>query len=81
MAVWGDSFPKLNQYQIAETTCMNRPLTFSIVTPSYRNSEWLKLCIASIQAVVDIEPLVAPATGGTFQPETHELRDLYPAKS
>jgi glycosyltransferase involved in cell wall biosynthesis len=27
---------------------MNHPLTFSIITPSFRNSAWLKLCIASV---------------------------------
>jgi glycosyltransferase involved in cell wall biosynthesis len=35
---------------------------------------------ASVQAVLDIEPLVAPAAGRTFQIKAHELRDLHPAK-
>ena len=36
------------------------PLTFSIVTPSFRNSEWLKLCIASVadQEGVKLEHIV-----------------------
>jgi len=39
---------------------MNRPLSFSIVTPSFRSSEWLKLCIASVadQAGVEREHIV-----------------------
>ena len=42
---------------------MNHRLTFSIVTPSYRNSEWLKLCIASVadQAGVEVEHIVQDA--------------------
>src|ERR1700677_4908769 len=37
-----------------------RRLTFSIVTPSFRNSEWLKLCIASVadQQGVELEHIV-----------------------
>jgi glycosyltransferase involved in cell wall biosynthesis len=37
-----------------------RHLTFSIITPSYKNSEWLKLCIASVadQQGVDLEHIV-----------------------
>ena len=35
--------------------CMNRPLSFSIVTPSFRSSEWLKLCIASVADQVGVE--------------------------
>lgn len=36
------------------------PLTFSIITPSFRNSTWLKLCIASVadQAGVTVEHIV-----------------------
>ena len=39
---------------------MNRPLTFSIITPSFRNSAWLKLCIASVadQSGVEVEHIV-----------------------
>ena len=39
---------------------MNQPPTFSIVTPSFRNSEWLKLCIASVadQRGVQVEHIV-----------------------
>ena len=35
-------------------------MTLSIVTPSFRNSEWLKLCIASVadQAEVEVEHIV-----------------------
>ena len=35
-------------------------MRFSIVTPSFRNSEWLKLCVASVadQADVDVEHIV-----------------------
>jgi len=33
----------------------DRPLTFSIVTPSFRNSGWLKLCIASVADQQDVE--------------------------
>jgi glycosyltransferase involved in cell wall biosynthesis len=35
-------------------------VTFSIITPSFRNSEWLKLCIASVadQAGVKVEHIV-----------------------
>ena len=37
-----------------------RHLTFSIVTPSFRNSDWLKLCIASVadQTGVELEHIV-----------------------
>jgi glycosyltransferase involved in cell wall biosynthesis len=39
---------------------MSRPLTFSIITPSFRSSEWLKLCIASVadQSGVEVEHIV-----------------------
>jgi glycosyltransferase involved in cell wall biosynthesis len=39
---------------------MNSPVTFSIITPSYRNSEWLRLCIASVadQRGVAVEHIV-----------------------
>src|ERR1041385_3047711 len=35
-------------------------LSFSIITPSYRNSEWLRLCVASIadQQGVELEHIV-----------------------
>ena len=35
----------------------------SIVTPSFRNSEWLKLCVASVadQAGVEVEHIVQDA--------------------
>src|SRR6202030_3398287 len=38
-------------------------MKFSIVTPSFRNSEWLKLCIASVadQEGVDLEHIVQDA--------------------
>lgn len=38
-------------------------MKFSIVTPSFRNSEWLKLCIASVadQEGVDVEHIVQDA--------------------
>jgi glycosyltransferase involved in cell wall biosynthesis len=38
----------------------NSPVTFSIITPSFRNSEWLKLCIASVadQQGVELEHIV-----------------------
>ena len=37
-----------------------RPMKFSIVTPSFRNSDWLKLCIASVadQSGVELEHIV-----------------------
>jgi len=36
------------------------PVTSSIITPSYRNSQWLKLCIASVadQQGVELEHIV-----------------------
>jgi glycosyltransferase involved in cell wall biosynthesis len=36
------------------------PMTFSIITPSFRNSSWLKLCIASVadQSGVEFEHIV-----------------------
>jgi glycosyltransferase involved in cell wall biosynthesis len=36
---------------------------FSIVTPSFRNSDWLKLCVASVadQAGVEVEHIVQDA--------------------
>jgi glycosyltransferase involved in cell wall biosynthesis len=42
---------------------MPQPLKFSIITPSFRNSAWLKLCIASVadQAGVEREPIVQDA--------------------
>jgi glycosyltransferase involved in cell wall biosynthesis len=38
----------------------NLPLKFSIITPSFRNSEWLKICIASVadQKGVAVEHIV-----------------------
>jgi glycosyltransferase involved in cell wall biosynthesis len=44
----------------ADTAGGKRRLTFSIITPSYRNSEWLKLCIASVadQPGVELEHIV-----------------------
>src|SRR5262249_10318369 len=38
-------------------------MQFSIVTPSYRNSQWLKLCIASVadQEGVEVEHIVQDA--------------------
>ena len=35
-------------------------MTFSIITPSFRNSNWLKLCIASVadQSGVEVEHIV-----------------------
>jgi len=45
-----------------ETSVMTptQPLKFSIITPSFRNSAWLKLCIASVadQQGVELEHLV-----------------------
>jgi len=39
---------------------LKRPLTFSIITPSFRNSAWLKMCIASVadQQGVELEHIV-----------------------
>jgi len=38
-------------------------MKISIVTPSFRNSEWLKLCVASVadQAGVEVEHIVQDA--------------------
>ena len=38
-------------------------MKFSIVTPSFRNSDWLKLCVASVadQAGADVEHIVQDA--------------------
>ncbi len=38
-------------------------MKFSIVTPSFRNSDWLKLCVASVadQAGVEVEHIVQDA--------------------
>lgn len=41
---------------------MGEPMTFSIVTPSFRNSNWLKLCIASVaDQSVSLEHIVQDA--------------------
>src|SRR5215831_17901881 len=42
------------------STADQRHLTFSIITPSYKNSAWLKLCIASVadQKGVELEHIV-----------------------
>ena len=47
-------FPK------ASSPAVGRPLKFSIITPSFRSSNWLKLCIASVadQQGVEFEHLV-----------------------
>lgn len=39
---------------------IKRAMKFSIITPSFRSSEWLKLCIASVadQAGVDVEHII-----------------------
>ena len=39
---------------------MPQPLSFSIIAPSFRNSAWLKLCIASVadQQGVEVEHIV-----------------------
>ena len=43
-----------------DTSFARRPLKFSIITPSYKNSAWLKLCIASVadQQGVELEHIV-----------------------
>ena len=40
--------------------CNNGQVKFSVVTPSFRNSNWLKLCIASVadQQGVEVEHIV-----------------------
>jgi len=44
-------------------TRIQPPMTFSIVTPSFRNSNWLRLCIASVadQGGVEVEHIVQDA--------------------
>jgi glycosyltransferase involved in cell wall biosynthesis len=53
-------------------------MTFSIITPSFRNSNWLKLCIASVadQAGVEFEHLVqdAGSDDGTLDWLPHDRR-------
>jgi len=45
------------------TTAKNRLMRFSIITPSFRQSEWLKLCIASVadQQGIEVEHIVQDA--------------------
>ncbi|MGA2140537.1 MAG: glycosyltransferase family 2 protein [Verrucomicrobiia bacterium] len=63
-----------------ETTikCNLRGVDFSIVTPSFRNSKWLKLCIASIadQGGVTLEHIVqdAGSDDGTLEWLVHDRR-------
>jgi len=56
---------------------MNK-LKFSIITPSYRNSEWLKLCIASVadQRGVELEHIVQDSCSndGTLDWLPHDQR-------
>ena len=49
-----------NARLMAASPATSRPLTFSIITPSFRNSKWLKLCIASVadQQGVQLEHIV-----------------------
>jgi len=55
-----------------------RRVDFSIVTPSFRNSNWLKLCIASVadQQGVSVEHIVqdAGSDDGTLDWLTHDQR-------
>ena len=57
---------------------MRPPLTFSIVTPSFRNSAWLKLCIASVadQQGVELEHIVQDSCSddGTQEWLPHDTR-------
>ena len=55
-------------------------MKFSIVTPSFRNSSWLKLCIASVadqpgvdfSLAPDFSPVMMPGNHrGTFQRLSH----------
>ena len=43
--------------------CQAQGMKFSIITPSFRNSEWLKLCVASVadQSGVKFEHIVQDA--------------------
>jgi glycosyltransferase involved in cell wall biosynthesis len=45
---------------LVQDNTIPRALKFSIITPSFRNSEWLKLCIASVadQRGVEVEHIV-----------------------
>src|SRR5471032_2661468 len=49
--------PKLQKTPVA---AKNSALKFSVITPSFRNSNWLKLCIASVadQQGVEFEHIV-----------------------
>src|SRR5579864_8457246 len=53
-------------------------MNFSIVTPSFRSSRWLKLCIASVadQAGVEFEHIVqdAGSDDGTLEWLPHDTR-------
>ena len=53
-------------------------MKFSIITPSFRNSPWLKLCVASVadQQGVDAEHIVqdAGSDDGTLDWLTHDPR-------
>ena len=57
---------------------MRPPLTFSIITPSFRNSAWLKLCIASVadQQGVELEHIVQDSCSddGTQEWLPHDAR-------
>jgi glycosyltransferase involved in cell wall biosynthesis len=58
------SFQRVNhRLPIARPDVKNSGVKFSIVTPSFRNSNWLKLCIASVadQQGVELEHIVQDA--------------------
>ena len=55
------AFQRVNQLlQISKQDVKYHAVTFSIITPSFRNSNWLKLCIASVadQQGVSLEHIV-----------------------
>ena len=62
----------------ASIKCNLRRVDFSIVTPSFRNSKWLKLCVASIadQEGVSLEHIVqdAGSDDGTLEWLVHDSR-------
>ena len=58
-------------------------MKFSIITPSFRNSAWLKLCIASVADQTGVDALVREASrrGIPLTVLTHPaLHDLYQAR-
>lgn len=67
-----------SKFAKAPVHCKNSAVKFSIITPSFRNSNWLKLCIASVadQDGVEVEHIVQDACSddGTQDWLPHDAR-------